>query len=136
MPEETIGQRVKRLREEKGLSQRDIASPRCSFAYISRIEAGARKPSVAALRLLAGKLGVAAFYLEHGYQEMVTIVGVDKLTGPEILAVLHDDHDADELADFLGSHGHNVWQQRSPVDDQDVLADIRAKFALSEQNGA
>ena len=63
---ETIGQRLRRLRHEGGLSQRDLASPGVSYAYISRIEAGARRPSVKALRQLAPKLGVSVEYLETG----------------------------------------------------------------------
>ena len=63
---EPIGKRVKRLRLEQGLSQRDVASPGVSYAYISRIEAGARSPSVKALRKLAPKLGVSVEYLENG----------------------------------------------------------------------
>ena len=65
-PAETIGQRLRRLRHERGLSQRELASPGVSYAYISRIEAGARRPSVKALRMLARKLGVSADYLETG----------------------------------------------------------------------
>ena len=63
---ETIGHRLRRLRHERGLSQRELASPGVSYAYISRIEAGARRPSVKALRKLAKKLGVSADYLETG----------------------------------------------------------------------
>jgi transcriptional regulator with XRE-family HTH domain len=63
---ETIGQRLKRLRLERGLSQRDLAAPGVSYAYISRIEAGTREPSVKALRKLAATLGVSADFLETG----------------------------------------------------------------------
>jgi transcriptional regulator with XRE-family HTH domain len=63
---ETIGQRLRRLRAEKGLSQRELAEPGVSYAYISRIEAGTRQPSVKALRKLARRLGVSADYLETG----------------------------------------------------------------------
>src|SRR5438094_4128314 len=63
---EAIGQRLKRLRLERGLSQRELAAPGVSYAYISRIEAGTRQPSVKALRRLATKLGVTADYLETG----------------------------------------------------------------------
>ena len=64
--DETIGQRLRRLRLERGLSQRELSSPGVSYAYISRIEAGARRPSVKALRMLAPKLGVSVEYLETG----------------------------------------------------------------------
>jgi len=63
---ESIGVRLRRLRLERGLSQRDIASKGVSFTYISRIESGQRQPSVKALRMLAAKLGVSAEYLETG----------------------------------------------------------------------
>jgi transcriptional regulator with XRE-family HTH domain len=65
-PGETIGERLRRLRLERGLSQRELAGPGVSYAYISRIEAGARRPSVKALRMLAPKLGVSVEYLETG----------------------------------------------------------------------
>src|SRR5947207_10729411 len=63
---ETIGERLKRLRLERGFSQRELAAPGVSYAYISRIEAGTRQPSVKALRRLAAKLNVTADYLETG----------------------------------------------------------------------
>ncbi|HZQ02716.1 MAG TPA: helix-turn-helix domain-containing protein, partial [Gaiellaceae bacterium] len=65
---ESVGERLRRLRVARGLSQRDLSSPGVSYAYISRIEAGARRPSVKALRKLAEKLGVTAEYLETGAQ--------------------------------------------------------------------
>ena len=63
---ETVGQRLRRLRLEQGRSQRDLSAPGITYAYISRIEAGARQPSVKALRMLAKKLGVTPEYLETG----------------------------------------------------------------------
>jgi transcriptional regulator with XRE-family HTH domain len=57
---------VRRLRLERGLSQRQLASRGVSYAYISRIESGQRTPSVHAIRLLARRLGVAPEYLESG----------------------------------------------------------------------
>jgi transcriptional regulator with XRE-family HTH domain len=63
---EGVGARLKRLRLQRGLSQRDLSSPGVSYAYISRIEAGARTPSVKALRKLSQKLGVTVEYLETG----------------------------------------------------------------------
>jgi transcriptional regulator with XRE-family HTH domain len=62
----SVGDRVRQLREQQGLSQRDIASPGVSNAYISRIESGTREPSEKALRALAQKLAVTAHYLESG----------------------------------------------------------------------
>lgn len=64
--EETVGERIRRLRLARGLSQRDVSGPGVSYAYISRIENGSRQPSLRALRFLAGKLGVEPEYLETG----------------------------------------------------------------------
>ena len=57
---------MRRLRLERGLSQRELSSPGVSYAYISRIESGQRVPSLQAIRLLARRLGVTAEYLESG----------------------------------------------------------------------
>jgi tetratricopeptide (TPR) repeat protein len=64
--QEPIGRRLRRLREERGLSQRDLASPGVSYAFISRIEAGQRRPSLRSIRVLARKLRVSPDYLETG----------------------------------------------------------------------
>jgi transcriptional regulator with XRE-family HTH domain len=64
--EETVGQRIRRLRLSRGLSQRELAGPGVSYTYISRIEGGQRQPTVPVLRYLAGRLGVGADYLEDG----------------------------------------------------------------------
>jgi transcriptional regulator with XRE-family HTH domain len=64
--QETVGERVRRLRIARGLSQRELSEPGVSYAYISRIEANARTPSVKALRKLARKLGVTPEYIETG----------------------------------------------------------------------
>src|SRR3954466_4845791 len=63
---ESIGQRLRRLRRERGLSQRELSAPGVSYAYISRIEAGGRRPARNALPQRARKLGVSAEYLETG----------------------------------------------------------------------
>jgi len=65
---ETVGRRIGRLREERGLSQRELAEglPRVGYAFISRVESGQREPSLRTLRLLAERLGVTALYLETG----------------------------------------------------------------------
>jgi transcriptional regulator with XRE-family HTH domain len=64
--EESVGQRIRRLRLERGLSQREISGPGVSYAYISRIENSTRKPSLKALRRIARGLGVDPEYLETG----------------------------------------------------------------------
>lgn len=69
---ETVGERLRRLRTDAGMSQREISEPGVSYAYISRIEANTRHPSVKALRVLARKLGVTPEYLETGSEATTT----------------------------------------------------------------
>ncbi|TVL90212.1 helix-turn-helix transcriptional regulator [Streptomyces sp. SAJ15] len=64
-PEE-IGRRVLRLRTERRLTQRQLAEPAYSAAYVSTLEAGKVRPSEAALRHLAGRLGVTVEELATG----------------------------------------------------------------------
>ena len=61
-----VGRRLKEAREAAGLSQRQLAFPGCSSAYISRIEAGMRTPSLQVLQLLGQRLGVSGEFLATG----------------------------------------------------------------------
>jgi len=61
-----VGQRLRTAREAVGLSQRQLAFPGCSPAYISRIEAGDRIPSLQLLRELGRRLGVSEDFLATG----------------------------------------------------------------------
>jgi transcriptional regulator with XRE-family HTH domain len=65
-PAETIGDRVRRRRLELGLTQRELAAPGVSYAFVSRIEAGARIPSVKTLRKIAPTLKTTVAWLETG----------------------------------------------------------------------
>ena len=58
--------RLREARLRAGLSQRDLAFDGCSYAYISRIEAGQRIPSMQVLQEIGRRLGVSATYLAVG----------------------------------------------------------------------
>jgi transcriptional regulator with XRE-family HTH domain len=109
---ESIGQRLKRLRLERGLSQRDLSAPGVSYAYISRIEAGARTPSVKALRMLAQKLGVSVEYLETGRDLRDTDERELRLADAELELRLGDDTSGSEkklrevLAESMAAGDH------------------------------
>jgi len=55
-----IGARIRRERLRRGLTQAALAQPRYTKAYVSALENGLIKPSMAALNFLAGRLGVSA----------------------------------------------------------------------------
>ena len=61
-----IGARVKRLRKERDMTQKALAEPGYTAAYVSTVEAGKTNPSEAALRYFAERLEVAYEELANG----------------------------------------------------------------------
>src|SRR6267378_6532761 len=61
-----VGLRLREARERAGLSQRQLAFPGCTAAYISRLEAGARVPSLQMVNQLAARLDVTGQWLATG----------------------------------------------------------------------
>ncbi len=68
-----VGRRLKDARVAAGLSQRQLSFPGCSAAYISRLEAGDRVPSLQLLRKLALKLNADEEYLANGVERIEQI---------------------------------------------------------------
>jgi transcriptional regulator with XRE-family HTH domain len=65
-----VGRRLKDARLAAGLSQRQLSFPGCSAAYISRLEAGDRVPSLQLLRKLAAKLNADEQFLATGVERV------------------------------------------------------------------
>ena len=63
-----VGIRLKAARERAGLSQRQLSFPGCTAAYISRIEAGARVPSLQMINQLALRVEVSGQWLATGVE--------------------------------------------------------------------
>src|SRR5438094_2850677 len=119
---EGVGARLKRLRLQRGLSQRDLSSPGVSYAYISRIEAGARTPSVKALRKLAQKLGVSVEYLETGRDIREVDDRELRLADAELeLRLSEDISEAEEKLDHI---------LQEAIGAGDVASAVRAQTAL------
>jgi tetratricopeptide (TPR) repeat protein len=57
---QSIGSQIRARRHRAGLSQQRLAEGRYTKAYISALETGAAKPSMAALNFIAGRLGTTA----------------------------------------------------------------------------
>jgi tetratricopeptide (TPR) repeat protein len=64
-----VGRRLRKAREAAGVTQRDLSFEGCTAAYISRIEAGARVPSLQILHEFARRLDVRPEYLATGSQD-------------------------------------------------------------------
>lgn len=86
----TVNERIFHARTAKGLSQRQVAEriassdytpdykrTKISAAYLSRIEAGERFPSVQAIRMIAWAMDVDAHWLETGELLVTQFVGSD-----------------------------------------------------------
>jgi transcriptional regulator with XRE-family HTH domain len=67
---DAVGKRLRDAREAAGLSQRELAFPGCSAAYISRIERGERIPSLQVMRELASRIGVSESNLAYGSERL------------------------------------------------------------------
>ncbi|HEX2906850.1 MAG TPA: XRE family transcriptional regulator [Phototrophicaceae bacterium] len=69
-----VGQRIRRLREERGLSLRALAE-KCSLSLnaISKIERGENSPTVASLHLLASALAVPITEFFRDTSDQVTV---------------------------------------------------------------
>ncbi|GAA0652508.1 helix-turn-helix domain-containing protein [Kutzneria viridogrisea] len=61
-----LGEHLRRLRAERGLTQRELAEPEFSRGYLWALEAGRKTPTDEVLRYLAGRLGVSEDDLRHG----------------------------------------------------------------------
>jgi transcriptional regulator with XRE-family HTH domain len=68
-----FAERLRRLRNERGWSQRRLSRAGYTAAYISRLEAGERQPSVHVVRQLAAELGIDPYYLEHGRDDPLVV---------------------------------------------------------------
>ncbi len=123
---ETIGLRLRRLRLEQGASQRDLSAPGITYAYISRIEAGARQPSVKALRILAKKLGVTPEYLETGSDLGAADLRELRLAECELRLRLDGTVSTDEAREILADAEANA----------DAGAAIRARIVLGFEAAA
>jgi tetratricopeptide (TPR) repeat protein len=88
-----VGKRLRQARERAGVSQRQLAFQGCSPAYISRVEAGDRTPSLHVLRELGARLGVNDSWLATGQAS----IAADKLRDAEIALRLDDVHEAHRL---------------------------------------
>lgn len=79
-----VGERIRSVRRQLGLTQEKLAAPEFTKGYVSALERGAVRPSLKALDVLARRLGVSIIDLLSARQE----VGVE----PELRALEEDLH--------------------------------------------
>lgn len=91
-----VGRRLRQAREAASLTQRDLSFEGCTAAYVSRIEAGARVPSLQILHEFARRLGVRPEYLATGSLDVEGGLSSELLEA-EVALRLGDEHRAAEL---------------------------------------
>ncbi len=69
-PPATLGERVRRLRIARGLTQSQLAGDRFTKEYVSQIERGKTRPTAQTLDWLAGRLEADREFLETGLSEV------------------------------------------------------------------
>jgi transcriptional regulator with XRE-family HTH domain len=113
-PTETVGERIRRLRLARGLSQKEIAGRGISDSYVSRIENGQKQPSLRVLKHLASRLGVEVEYLESGRAIPAAKERGLRLADAELeLRLNHDLDRADSvLRDLLSEEAHDGLEPR------------------------
>ena len=120
---EAIGDRIRRLRRERGLTQEVLAQPDVSPSHISHIELGVRTASLGVLRQLAPKLGVSLAYLEHGVEPATAAEREIRLSNAELQLRLGDNERRDPVADVRA-----VLEEAERAGD--VSAAVRARCVL------
>lgn len=65
-PDETLGQRIRRLRQLRRLSLAKVSGPDFSRAFLHQVEHGRAQPSTRVLRVIANRLGTEVEYLLEG----------------------------------------------------------------------
>ena len=63
---ETLGERIRRLRQQRGLSLAKVSGADFSRAFLNQVELGRSQPSTRVLRVIAGRLGTEVDYLLEG----------------------------------------------------------------------
>jgi transcriptional regulator with XRE-family HTH domain len=63
---ESLGERIRRLRQDRGMSLAKVSGGDFSRAFLNQIELGRSQPSTRILRVIAGRLGTEVDYLLEG----------------------------------------------------------------------
>ncbi|MCF1598731.1 helix-turn-helix domain-containing protein [Streptomyces muensis] len=111
----TIGRRVQRLRADRGLTQKQLAEPAYTPAYISTLEAGRVRASDEALRHIAGRLGVAFEELATGRPaHLVTDLRLRLTEAHRALATGDAETAAEQYTALLAeAEGHGFAEERA-----------------------
>ncbi|GAA2014390.1 hypothetical protein GCM10009839_06630 [Catenulispora yoronensis] len=135
-----FGQRLRRLRVERGLTQGALAGEELSTGYLSRLESGARQPTERAVRLLADRLGIdPARFAEPEASPLAETLAVATGLGPDeagplLAEALADAGGQDPLTRWPALYQVAEWRRRRNEHAQERVH-LEELVALSDQVG-
>lgn len=108
----TLGERVRKLRIARGLTQRDLAADRFSKEYVSQIERGKTRPTWQTVAWLATRLKTDAAFLQSGVSSGARERAETCLARAEAAIARHDYQGAidalDDLPDLSGGAARDL----------------------------
>jgi transcriptional regulator with XRE-family HTH domain len=125
---ETLGDRIRRIRQERGWSLARVSGADFSRAFLNQVELGQSQPSTRVLRVIAGRLGTEVDYLLEG-----RLPGVERELAVEKGRVLLACGDPRRALAALGSAvDSNEW----PLGADARLCQAEALLALGRKTEA
>jgi transcriptional regulator with XRE-family HTH domain len=126
--DETLGDRIRRVRHERGMSLARVSGADFSRAFLHQVEHGQSQPSTRVLRVIAGRLGTEVDYLLEG-----RLPGVERELALEKARVLLAIGDARRALAALGSA---VESTEWPLGTDARLCQAEALLALGRETEA
>lgn len=126
--DETLGDRIRRVRHERGMSLASVGGADFTRAFLSQVELGQNQPSTRVLRLIAGRLGTDVDYLLEG-----RLPAVERELAVEKGRVLLARGDARRALAALGSA---VESTEWPLGTDARLCQAEALLALGRESQA
>lgn len=126
----TLGERVRQLRVNRGLTQTELAGERFSKEYLSQIERGKTRPTGETVEWLAARLGVDQSFLESG------VSSSDRDRAESIVSRAEaaiESHDYAEAVEMLGAVVTSLRAACAPqLELRALLAEAWARMYMSE----
>jgi tetratricopeptide (TPR) repeat protein len=125
-----LGDRVRQLRINRGLTQTDLAGERFSKEYLSQIERGKTRPTAETVEWLAARLGVDRSFLETGVSSSDRDRAESVVSRAEVAI---EAHDYDEAVQMLTAVVDSLKTASAPhLELRALLAESWARMYLSE----
>lgn len=127
-PATTLGERVRRLRQERGLSLAKVARSDFSRAFLNQVEMGRARPSPRLLGIIAARLGTSPEYLLEGSQPLLQ----SEIVVERARLLLAQGHARRALAEIQPLLDSTEW----PLGSDARLCAARAMLRLGDREGA